>query len=398
MKTHDRVAAVGVGYSSTARRQTIGSWKLAIEACKAALDDAGMTPKDLDGISIMMHAAGPAPDGLDEIQSMDLAHSLGIEPLNWFSDARNGPAYVAAAMHGIAAIRSGLAHTVLTVRIVPQRLNADAVIQMASDAGPEIVTGDRSFTAPYGFGIAGVEAVTSIAALPARRHMDLFGTTEEQFGAHVVAQRYHASMNEDALLREPITVKDYLAARYIAKPIRLLDCDYPVDSASAIIFTSGDRARNFLKRPVWVDAAAYSSIRYLDFNTLPDMNESSPFHAARQLWSRTELKPQDVDTAQLYDGFTIIVFQWLEALGFCGLGEAGPYVEEGNTRLGGKLPVNTDGGACNVGRRHGANFCIETVRQLRGECGPRQVPNAEVGVWSNAVGPYSGAVLMTADR
>lgn len=398
MKTSERVAAVSMGYSTTARRHTIGSWLLAIQACKAAMDDAGMTPADLDGIAVMMHAAGPAPDGLDEVGSMDLAYGLGMTPLNWFADVRNGPAYVAAAMNGIAAVRSGMAHTVLTVRIVPQRLNSRSVIEAAGRTGPEIVPGDRAFTAPYGFGVAGVEAVTSISALPARRHMDRFGTTEEQFGAHVIAQRQHASMNDDALLREPLTMEDYLASRYIAKPVRLLDCDYPVDSASAVIFTAGDRAHNWRHKPVWVDAAAYSSIKYLDFNTLPDINESAPFHTSSQLWSRTDLKPKDVDFAQLYDGFTIIVFQWLEALGFCKLGEAGPFVEAGNTRLGGALPVNTDGGACNVGRRHGANFCIETVRQLRGESGVRQVENAEVGVWTNAVGPYSGAMLMTADR
>ena len=105
-----------------------------------------------------------------------------------------------------------------------------------------------------------------------------------------------------------------------------------------------------------------------------------------------------MDCAQLYDGFTIIVFHWLEALGFCQPGESGPFVEAGHTRLGGTIPVNTDGGACNVGRRHGAYFCIESVRQLRGECGARQIPDAEVAVWSNAVGPFAGAMLMTADR
>jgi acetyl-CoA acetyltransferase len=104
-----------------------------------------------------------------------------------------------------------------------------------------------------------------------------------------------------------------------------------------------------------------------------------------------------VDCAQLYDGFTIITLQWLEALGFCKPGEAGPFIAEGNTRVGGKLPVNTDGGACNVGRRHGANFCIEATRQLRGECGVRQVKDAEVSVWTNAVGNFAGAVLLTKD-
>jgi acetyl-CoA acetyltransferase len=169
-----------------------------------------------------------------------------------------------------------------------------------------------------------------------------------------------------------------------------------VDSASAVIFTAADRAADARPKPVFVEAMSYSAVKYLTFENIDDMNQNSPFHAACELWKRTDLKPADVDCAQLYDGFTIIVFQWLEALGFCGLGESGPFVEAGHTRLGGRIPVNTDGGACNVGRRHGANFCIESIRQLRGDCGIRQVPGAEVAVWANAVGPFSGTMLMTA--
>ncbi len=394
MRVNDRVAAVGVGYSKTGRRTGLGSWQLAIQACRAAMDDAGMTPADIDGVTVLWGVAGPAPGGLDNIDPMDLGFTLGISPLNWFGAPSPSPAYVGAALQGIAAIRSGFAHTVLTVRIINQRSSSAEVLRETAEQGPQVVVGDRAYTLPYGFEVGGM--IPSIAALPAQRHMDMFGTTEEQFGAHVVTQRYHASLNEDAIFRDPLTVEDYLSARYISKPVRLLDCDYPVDSASAVIYTEGDRARNWRKKPVWVEAAAYSSIKYFDFDNI-DLNESSPFHAARELWSRTDLKPEDVDCAQLYDGFTIITFQWLEALGFCKLGEAGPFIEAGHTRLGGRIPTNTDGGACNVGRRHGANFCIETVRQLRGESGTRQVPNAEVGVWANAVGPFSGVVLMTAD-
>jgi acetyl-CoA acetyltransferase len=261
--------------------------------------------------------------------------------------------------------------------------------------GPTRVGGDTQFTAPFG----SINGAQSIAALPAQRHMELYGTTEEQFGAHVLAQRQHASLNDDAIFRDPLTMEDYLAARYVSKPMRLLDCDYPVDSASAIIYTTEERARDFKKKPVFVEAAAHSGIDVLPggFEKVRDMNHSSPFHAAETLWSRTDLKPADVDCAQLYDGFTIIVFQWLEAMGFCGEGEAGPFVASGATRLGGSLPVNTDGGACNVGRRHGANFCIESIRQLRGESGARQVPDAKVAAWANAVGPFSAAFLMTAD-
>ena len=133
----------------------------------------------------------------------------------------------------------------------------------------------------------------------------------------MVAQRYHASLNDDAIFRDPITIDDYLASRYIAKPVRLLDCDYPVDSASAVIFTAGDRAADSRPSPVFVEAMAYSSVKYATFENIDDMNHNSPYHAASELWKRTELKPADVDCAQLYDGFTIIVFQWLEALGFC---------------------------------------------------------------------------------
>jgi acetyl-CoA acetyltransferase len=392
MQTVDEVAAVGVGYSTTGRKTGLTSWQLAIQAAKAAMDDAGMTPADIDGISLLWGVAGPAPAGLDTVDPMDLGYMLGIRGLSWYGTA--GPSYIGPAIQGVAAIRAGLARTVLTLRIINQRLSSSEELQGTSRLGPTVAPGDSCFTAPFG----SVSPVFSIAALPARRHMDLFGTTEEQFGAHVVAQRHHASLNDDALFRDPITVEDYLAARYVATPVRILDCDYPVDSASAVIFTGADRARDCRKPPVWVESMAYSSIKYVTFENLDDFNESSPFHAARQLWSHTDLTPADVDCAQLYDGFTIIVFQWLEALGFCQLGESGPFVEAGHTRLGGRLPVNTDGGACNVGRRHGANFCIESIRQLRGEGGVRQVPDAEVAVWANAVGPFSGAMLMTADR
>jgi acetyl-CoA acetyltransferase len=391
MNGNDRVAVAGVGYSHTGRRTGLTSWQLAIQAAKAAMDDAGLTPADIDGIALLAGVAGPAPDGIDTVDPMDLAYSLGITPVNWYVASSPSPAYVGPAIQGIAAVKAGFCHTVLTLRIINQRLSSTEGLRQAASEGPTQATGDSQFTSPYG----SVSGIISIAAMPAQRHMDLYGTTEEQFGAHVVAQRHFAGMNEDAILRDPLTIEDYLAARYIAKPVRLLDCDYPVDSASAVIYTTGERARDRAKPPVFVEAAAYSSVKYGSFENLDDMNQSSPFHAAKELWSRTDLTAADVDCAHLYDGFTIIVFQWLEALGFCGLGEAGPFVEEGHTGFGGSLPVNTDGGACNVGRRHGANFCIEAVRQLRGECGERQVRDAEVAVWANAVGYFSGAVLMT---
>jgi len=393
MKVNE-VAAVGVGYSTTGRNTGLSSFELGRQATMAALADSGITPSDIDGVSLLWGPGGPPQPSFDMVEPMGFAEAMGIGPLNWYG--MPGPAYIGPALDAISAIRAGFAHTVLTLRIINQRLTTTAEIAAAGKAtAPMPAPGAFGFTWPYGFAVGGM--IPSIAAMPAQRHMDIFGTTEEQFGAHVIAQRAHAAMNEDAIFRDPLTMDEYLASRYIAKPVRLLDCDYPVDSASAVIYTAGDRAHDWNKPPVWVEAATNSSVAGGSFDLI-DMNQNSPFHAASELWNRTDLTVDDCDFAQLYDGFTIIVFQWLEALGFCKLGEAGPFVAEGNTRLGGKVPVNTDGGACNVGRRHGANFCIETVRQLRGECGPRQVENAEVGVWANAVGPFSGAVLMTKNR
>src|SRR5262249_36497688 len=157
------------------------------------------------------------------------------------------------AIQGVAAIKSGLAHTVLTLRIIRQRLSSkDQIAQEGAASGPTFVGGDAQFTAPFG----SVSPIQSIASMPAQRHMDLFGTTEEQFGAHVIAQRHHASMNPDAIFRDELTMEQYLASRYISTPVRLLDCDYPVDSASAVIYTTAERARNFKQKPVFVEAAS----------------------------------------------------------------------------------------------------------------------------------------------
>ena len=366
-----------------------------MQAGLAAMTDAGMSPTDIDGCTMLAPPAGSVEERLDPVATMDTAEMLGIGPLNWWHDWGNtaAPAFVAAAIQAITAVQSGFCHTCIAFRIMRQEVATGRRVTAEEAARPTEARWDSQFTLPFG----SVHGIQNIAGFQAQRHMQQYGTTEEQFGAHVIAQRYHASLNDDALLRDPLTMEDYLNTRYISKPVRLLDCDYPVDSGAAVIFTTEERARDWKKKPAFVEAAAFSAIKYMTFDNLDDVVHSSPYHTAETLWSRTDLKPQDVDCAHLYDGFTMIVFHWLEALGFCKPGEAGPFVASGATRLGGSLPVNTDGGACNVGRRHGANFCIEATRQLRGECDVRQVPDAKVAVWTNAVGPFSGAVLMTAD-
>jgi acetyl-CoA acetyltransferase len=377
--TGRRVAVVGVGYSTVGRRTGLSARQLTAQSVDAALEDAGLQASDIDGYSTL----GGEP--------MSDAQMLGMGPLSWFASGMASPAFSHAAVYSIAAVASGQCETAMTTRIIQQQPTGEALLAMSAMSRANGVPGDMQFVAPFGAG-----SPTQWAGLLTQRRMLEYGMTEEQFGAHVVAQRYHASLNDDALFRDPLTIDDYLAARYVSKPVRILDCDYPVDSGAAVIFTTEERARDLKQKPVFVEASALSAISDLSFENLPDMVRTSPHHCADLLWSRTDLTPADVDCAQLYDGFTIITVEWLEALGLCAEGEAGSFLASGATRLGGSMPVNTDGGACNVGRRHGANFCIEAVRQIRGQCGERQVPGAEVSVWTNAVGPFSAAFLMTA--
>ena len=375
-----RVAVVGVGYSTIGRRTGLSLEQLTAQSSVAALADAGLTAKDIDGVAThsFPHQYMPAT------QTADL---VGIPDAKFYSGSVDGAAYSVAALHGIAAVASGSCDTCLTIRTVHQVGAAGGPVTdpTAPYGGP------AQFSAPYGSFVG-----SHWAGLYMRRHMAMYGTTEEQFGAFVLAQRDYASKNPDAIFREPLTMEDYLDSRYISKPLHLLDCDYPVDSSSALIFTTEERARDLPHRPVFFESWAAGTTDVLDFSLLEDMTHSSPWRASATLWDRTDLRPADVDVAGLYDGFSFISMQWLEALGFCGAGESGPFVADGNTRPGGAIPTNTDGGACNVGRRHGANFFIEVTRQLRGDCGERQVPDAQVGVVSNSVGGFTGCALMTA--
>jgi acetyl-CoA acetyltransferase len=380
MAARPRVAIVGVGYSTIGRSTGLSLEALTAQASVAAMSDAGLESSDIDGV--VVHSF--PHQYVSATQTADL---LGIPDVGFYSGSIDGAAYSVAAVQGIAAVASGSCHTCLTVRTV-HRSGAYG-FRGQGDAG---VPAPLQFFAPYGS-----LSAAHWAGMYMRRHMHLYGTTEEQFGNFAVAQRSHAVLNDDALHREPMTIDDYLGSRFVAKPLRLLDCDYPVDSSSALIFTTEERARDLAAKPVFFEAWAQGTTETLDFHLVEEMTRSSPWNAAARMWSQTDLRPADVDVAGLYDGFTFISMQWLEALGFCGEGESGPFVAEGHTRLGGSIPTNTDGGACNVGRRHGANFFIEVTRQLRGQCGDRQVPGAQVGVVSNSVGGFAGCALLTAD-
>jgi acetyl-CoA acetyltransferase len=383
---NQRVAIVGVGYSTVGRNTGLSLDTLTAQASIAAMDDAGVTPKDIDGV--VVHSFPH-----QYVSSTHTAAMLGIPDLAFYSSSVDGAAYAVAALHGIAAVASGSSDMCLTLRTVHRAGAAGGVALMAGgeNAG---VGGSFQFGMPYG-SFTGAHW----AGLYMQRHMAQYGTKEEDFGAFAVAQREYALKNPaESFFRDPLTIEEYMNSRYIAKPLHLLDCDYPVDSSSALIFTTEERARDLRQKPVFFDAWAMGTTAEADFSLVEDMTHSSPFMAARRMWSRTDLKPSDIGVAGVYDGFSFIAMQWLEAFGFCGEGESGPFVAAGNTRADGIIPTNTDGGACNVGRRHGANFFIEVTRQLRGTAGDRALPRKpKAGVVSNAVGGFAACALITAE-
>jgi acetyl-CoA acetyltransferase len=371
------VAIAGVGYSDVGRHTGLSERHHAAQAALRALDDAGLAPSDVDGAATM---------GGDAV---DFAAMLGMIPLRWAVNVSIGPAFVAPAIEAAMAVATGMCEVAVAFRLMMQQPSA---AQLAGGQGQLAVA--NADDAEFQFG-CGDFSPTQWAGMMMNRYLYESDATEADFARFAVVQREYAIANDDALQRTPLTTTDYLSAPYISSPLRLLDCDYPCDSGSAVIFTTGERARDLRQPVVDVDAMAFAAVHDMNFETLPDMVHSAQTQCAGDLWSRTALTPADVDTAQLYDGFSFITFQWLEALGLCEPGQAGPFVSAGNTTLEGRLPTNTDGGACNVGRRHGANFCIEATRQLRGQGGARQVRDAEVAVWTNAVGPFAGAMLLT---
>lgn len=377
------VAIVGVGYSAVGRNLGLTARQLTVQSTRAALADAGIEAGQIDGIGV--HATS-ADEVIDD--ALSYAWMLGISPVSWYATSSAlTPAFSHPAIQAYAAIKAGLCDTAIVIRTMLQQPSAGRVRRPPAAAEPSI---ESEFLEPFGAG-----AGTQWAALMMRRYMHEHRSTVDAFARHAVNKRRFATMNPDALLREPIDTDGYFASPLTSDPVRRLDCDYPCDVSSAVIFSTAERAADCRARPVFVESAALSAIADVPFELLPDLIETAPIPCAADLWARTSLTPRDVDCAQLYDGFSIITFQWLEALGFCGPGEAGDFILDGQTELTGSLPLNTDGGACNVGRRHGANFCIEAVRQLRGDCGERQVDDADVAVYANAVGAFAGAMLLT---
>jgi acetyl-CoA acetyltransferase len=356
-------------------------WQIMAESARGALADCGLRLADVDGL--LSAGMGMGPMGI-----VQLAEYLNLKPR--FLDGTNigGSSFVAHVSHAAAAIHAGLCSTALILYGSTAASNALA-IGTGLRAGADAAAG---FLSPYGLTTVGGYA------LVAQRHMQLHGTTSEQLAEIAVAMRRHASLNPHAKMREPITVDDVLASRMISEPLHLLDCCIISDGGGALVVTSAARARDLAKPPVLMLGCG-EAVWHQELGA-PDLLAVAARESGARAFGMAGVTPSDCDLATLYDSFTITVLATLENLGFCELGEGGGFVSGGRIALGGALPVNPDGGglSSNHPGMRGIFLVIEAVRQLRGECGPRQVADAQLACVHGTGGilgtQHSGATLV----
>jgi acetyl-CoA acetyltransferase len=383
-----RAIISGVGQSAIGRRLFRDDLDLTCEAALEAIADAGLKPDDVDGVAAypgpVQGGPGFAGPGIYEVQD-----SLGID-VRWHASGLEGPAQIAPIIQAALAVAAGLCRHVLVYRTVTESSAAADTGRRGIGAGSAEISGFAAFFIPFG-----AMSAANWLALYARRHMYEFGTKKEHLGTIALTARQHAALNPKAVYREPMTMDDYLAARVVSEPFGLYDCDVPVDGSTAVIVSTAEAARDLPRLAVRFNAVGTAMRARPLWDQWADITTMAARDAAAHMWSRTDLTPADVNSAQLYDGFSFLTLAWIEALGFCKRGESGPFVEHGRIALGGELPLNTWGGQLSGGRLHGFGFVAEAVRQLRGECGARQVPHCEVTVVGVGGGPVAGCLLLT---
>ncbi len=386
-------AITGLGQSEVGRRLNADPLALTIDACLAAIKDAGLRREDIDGLATYP-GAGFGSGGFSGAGITDVQEALRLE-LDWFSGGPETSGQLGSVINACLAVATGMANHVLCFRTVyessAQGAGRRAGIGAGGGAGFR-ASGFLQWTLPFG-----AASAANWIAMFAQRHFHEYGTTREQLAWIALSARRNAGLNPKAIFRDPLTLADYLAARMISTPFCLYDCDVPVDGSTAVVVSRAELARDLRKPVVRVEAAGSALRGRPSWDQFDDLTTMALRDASSMLWQRTDLRPADVDVAELYDGFSFIALAWLEALGFCAKGEGGPFVAGGaRIALAGEIPLNTHGGQLSAGRLHGYGFLHEAVVQLRGEGGPRQVPGSpEVAVAAAGGGPLGGCLLLT---
>jgi len=382
-------AIAGIGATEFCKDSGRSELRLAAEAVQAALDDAGLAPADVDGLVTFT---------MDSNAEVAVARELGIGELTFLSQIGYGGGAACATVHHAAmAVATGAADVVVCYRALNERSGRRfGRVAVGAAAAPTSSGIDNGWHYPMG-----LSTPAAMVAMAARRYMHAYGATSADFGTIAVADRKHAATNPHAWFYErPITLAEHQASRWIAEPLRLLDCCQESDGAVALVVTSLDRARDLRTAPAVIRAAAQGSgtgqftmtSYYRDELTgLPEMGV-----VARQLWRQAGAGPQEIRTAILYDHFTPYVLMQLEELGFCGPGEARHFIAEGAIEMGGRLPLNTHGGQLGEAYIHGMNGIAEGVRQVRGTS-VNQVPgDGPVLVTAGTGVPTSGLIISAA--
>jgi acetyl-CoA acetyltransferase len=389
----ERLAVIsGVGQSAVGRRLNRSGMDLTIDAALAAIADAGIDPSEIDGISSWPGFKADTP-GFSPVAIGQVKDALGLK-LNWYN-AGIEATQMAGVQNACMAVAAGQARHVLCFRTVTETSGLGLQNRASlAGAGGERVTGFAEYLAPF-LAPSGANWVGLVAS----RYFHEFGAKREQLAQIALTARRNAALNPNAVYREPLSLEQYMASRMISTPLCLYDCDIPVDGSIAVIVSHRDTARDLKSTPIRIEAISGALHTKDSWDQLDDLTRYSAEACGRRLWSRTDLKPSDVDVAQLYDGFSMLTLLWLEGLGFCGRGEAADFVGDGSRiALDGDLPMQTGGGQLSGGRLHGMIHIVEAVTQLRGLGQARQVAGApKVAVVSNGGGPIAGAMLLVRD-
>lgn len=357
----DRVAVVGVGASAQGTFPDSDAYTLSIQAFRNALDDSGLKKSDIDGLIVQ----GPG-----NISFVRMGEMLGINPVAGGNFDVGGLGTGPLMQYGALLIASGMCETVALIYGNASRTEGRKF------GGDTTVTPGREYSSAFYY--YGLTSPGAASAFQARLHFDTYGTTSRQLAAVPIAQRKHAMLNPQAIKKEPLTVEKHQESRYICEPLHVYDYCLINDGGVAIIMTTPERARDLKKKPVLISGLGrQDTYRGSSIPNTTLWRETMP-KAAEMVYGMAGVTRDDVDALMLYDSFSINIWISLENFGFCKPGEAGDFTQNGRIELGGELPVNTHGGHLSESYMQGWLHQVEAVRQLRGECGPRQVKDCEI--------------------
>jgi acetyl-CoA acetyltransferase/uncharacterized OB-fold protein len=387
-----RAVLTGVGRSAIGRRLMVDPLSLAVDACLAAVDDAGLTLDDIDGLSTYPGAAGM---GMSEGGVTAVEEALRLRP-TWINGGMDLPGPGGSVIAAMMAVASGLCRHVLCFRTVWESSYTTLAMQGRAGGGGfggRVTGAMQEWRLPFG-----AASAAEWIGMNANQYLHRYGASREMLGWIALNGRANAARNPAAIYRDPMTMDDYLSARPITSPFGLYDCDVPCDASIAVVVSDASVAGDLPKPAVRVEAVGTQITERISWEQDTITHEPQVLGQSAHLWTRTDLRPADIDVALVYDGFTFNAISWLEALGFCGIGEAQDWLDGGRRiALDGDLPVNPHGGQLSEGRTHGFGFIHEAMAQLRGEAGERQVADARTAVVTSGGGTPSGVLLLRND-